>query len=85
MCLRHCGWSAGISDVPDDFGAVVGDEEGSVFGDGDADRATPDLAIGGDEAGEEVFVLAGCVTVFQEPCSATKPSPWKLEGNCLPL
>ena len=44
--------------MPDGAAAVVGDEELAVFGDGDAHWPAPDLAVGGDEAGEEVFVLA---------------------------
>ena len=35
----------------------------AVVGDGDADWPAPDLAVGGDEAGEEVVVLAGSMAV----------------------
>src|ERR1700735_5629921 len=63
---RRClvrGLLAGVGNVPNAPGAVVGDEEGAVVGYGDADGTTPDLAVGGDEAGEEVFILTGGVTV----------------------
>ena len=43
--------------MPDAAASVVGDEEAAVFADGDAYRAAPDLAVRGDEAGEEVVVL----------------------------
>ena len=42
---------AGIGDVPDGAGAIVGDEEAAVVGHGDADGPAPDLAVFGDEAG----------------------------------
>ena len=35
----------------------------AVLGDRDAHRAAPDLAVGGNEAGQEVVVLAGGVAV----------------------
>ena len=54
---------ADVSDVPDGAGAVVGDEQAAVFGDGDAYWAAPDLAVFGDETGEEVFVAAVGVAV----------------------
>lgn len=54
---------AGVGDAPDAPGAVVGDVEGAVVACGDAYGAAPDLAVGGDEAGEEVLVLAGGVAV----------------------
>src|SRR5271166_3576532 len=44
--------------MPDRAGAIVGDEQAAVFGDRDAYRPAPDLAVIGDEAGEEVFVAA---------------------------
>jgi hypothetical protein len=44
--------------VPDGAGAVIGDEHAAVFGDGDVYGSAPDLAVFGDEAGEEVFVAA---------------------------
>ncbi len=50
--------------MPDGAAAVVGDVEAAVVAYGDADGPAPDLAVGGDEAGEEVVVLAGGVAVF---------------------
>jgi len=50
--------------VPDAAGAVVGDEEAAVVAYSDANRTAPDLAVGSDEAGEEVVVLAGGFAVF---------------------
>src|SRR5271168_2782807 len=55
---------AGVADAPDAAGAVVGDVEGAVVADGDADGTAPDLAVSGDEAGEEVLVLAGGLAVL---------------------
>jgi hypothetical protein len=49
----------GVRDVPDGAGAVIGNEEKAVTADGDVDGTAPDLAIGGDEAGEEVIVFSG--------------------------
>ena len=43
---------------PDGAVAVFADEESAVFGHGDSDRATPDFALGRDETGHEIFVLA---------------------------
>ena len=37
----------------------------AVLGDGHADRPAPDVAVGGDEADEEVLVLAGRLAVLQ--------------------
>ncbi len=56
-------WGAGVGYAPDGAGAVVYDDEAAVVGYGYADGAAPDLAVLGDEAGEEVVVLAGGVTV----------------------
>src|ERR1700744_1515756 len=53
-----------VDDVPDSFGAIVGDEQRTVFGYRNTHRPTPDLAVRGDEAGQEVLVFAGGVTVF---------------------
>ena len=54
---------ADVGDVPDGAGAVVGDEHAAVFGDGDAYGTAPDLAVFGDETGEEVFIAAVGVAV----------------------
>ena len=44
-------------------GAVVGNEHAAVLGDGDVYGAAPDLAVFGNEAGEEVFVATIGVAV----------------------
>src|SRR5580658_2035658 len=49
--------------MPNGAGAIVGDEQATVFGDGDAYGAAPDLAVFRDETGEEVFVTAVGVAV----------------------
>src|SRR5271155_202381 len=54
---------ADVSDVPDGTGSVVGDEQATVFGDGDTYGTAPDLAVFGDEAGKEVFIAAVGVAV----------------------
>ena len=50
--------SPAVAHAPDGAVAVFADEEAAVLGDGDPDRATPDFALGRDEAGHEVFVFA---------------------------
>src|SRR3569833_488851 len=55
---------AGVGDVPDGVGAVVGYEERSVFALSDTDRATPHFVIAYGEAGKEVFILAGGAAVL---------------------
>ena len=61
------GWLfAGVGDVPDGAGGVVGDVEGAVGAGSDADGASPDFAIGEDEAGEEVLIVAGGVAGLVE-------------------
>ena len=47
-----------IAHAPDGLVAVFADKQAAVFRDGDSDRATPDFAIGRDEAGHEVFIFA---------------------------
>src|SRR3569833_4109621 len=65
---RGTRWSsellAGVGDVPDGVGAVVGYEERSVFALSDTDRATPHFVIAYGEAGKEVFILAGGAAVL---------------------
>ena len=46
-----------MADAPDRAVAVFGDEE--RIRDRDADRPAPDLLVGNDEPGHEVFVFAG--------------------------
>ncbi len=53
------GLLARVGDAPDGVCAVVGDHQGPVAGDGDADGAAPDGVFTGDEAGQEVFLVAG--------------------------
>lgn len=38
--------------------AVLTDEETAIFGNGDANRAAPDFAVGRDEAGHEILIFA---------------------------
>jgi len=52
---------AGVADSPDGVGAVVAYQQGAVGGYGGADGAAPDVAVGEDEAGEEILILAGGV------------------------
>ena len=47
-------------------GAIVGDEDGAVFGGGYADGSAPGVAIWQDESGEEVFVAAVGVSGVME-------------------
>src|ERR1017187_9927676 len=54
---------ARIGDMPHRAAAVVGNEQAAILGDSEADGTAPDLAVGGDETGEEVVVLAGRATV----------------------
>ena len=49
--------------MPDGARTVIGHEQGAVAALRDAYRPAPDLAVGGDEAGEEVLVFAGGVAV----------------------
>jgi len=58
LLMRNEVLLAGVGDVPNAARAIVGDEEAAIFSDSDADGAAPDLAVRGDEAGEEVFVAA---------------------------
>src|SRR5882724_2847209 len=58
--------AGGVRHPPDGAGGVVGDEQGAVMGDGDADRAAPDLAVVDHEAGEEILVFAGRYAVLQQ-------------------
>ena len=44
--------------APDGAVAVFADEQTTVFGDGDSDRATPDFAVRCDKTGYEIFVFA---------------------------
>ena len=55
---------AGITDVPDRPGAVIGDKQRAVLSHGDADRTAPHLAIRRNEARQEVLVLARSMAVF---------------------
>ncbi len=53
-----------VSDPPDRIRSVVTNEKRAVIGNGDPDRATPDLAIRRDKAGEEVLILAGSLAMI---------------------
>jgi hypothetical protein len=50
--------SPAVANAPDCLIAVFADKQATVFRDGDPDGATPDFAIGHDEAGHEVFIFA---------------------------
>ena len=54
----HLDASSPVAHAPDGLIAVFADKQAAIFRDGDSDRATPDFAIGRDEAGHEVFVFA---------------------------
>src|ERR1035441_8484031 len=56
---------AGVGHMPHGTAPVVGDEQRPVLSDRDPHRAAPDLAVGGDKAGQEVVVLPGGVAVVQ--------------------
>src|SRR6478672_4380101 len=47
-----------IAHAPDGLVAVFTDKQAAIFRDGDSDRATPDFALGRDEAGHEIFIFA---------------------------
>ena len=47
-----------VAHAPDSLVAVFANKQAAVFCDGDSDRATPDLALGRNEACHEVFVFA---------------------------
>src|SRR5215472_9671359 len=50
--------SSNVAHAPDGLVAVFTNKQAAVFGDGDSDRATPNLAVGRDEAGHEIFIFA---------------------------
>src|SRR6184192_1564057 len=54
-----------IRDPPNGVRSIVGDEERAVGANGDADRAAPHVAVGRDEAGEEVLEFARRVPILQ--------------------
>jgi hypothetical protein len=47
-----------VANVPYGLVTVFADKQTAVFGDGNSDRATPDFAVGRDEAGHEVLIFA---------------------------
>src|SRR4029453_15664706 len=47
-----------VANAPDGLVSVFADKQAAVLRDGYSDRATPDFAVGRDEAGHEVFVFA---------------------------
>ncbi len=53
-----CRLFARIGHPPDGVRAVVGDQQRSILGHGDAHRTAPHLAVGKHEAGEEVFIFS---------------------------
>src|SRR5690348_9618622 len=56
--------SLAVSDTPDGVRAVVGDEQGAVFPDGDSHRAAPYASFRGDEPGHEIFILPGRLPIL---------------------
>src|SRR5580704_14522737 len=50
--------AARIADAPDGIRSVIGYEERSIGSNGDADWASPDVAVVHHEPGDEIFVLA---------------------------
>src|SRR5262249_29111805 len=50
--------SPAVAHAPDGAVAVFADEEAAVFRDRDADGATPDFAVGRNEASHKILVLA---------------------------
>src|SRR5258707_13855490 len=67
LCLRKCRLSPfrDVADAPDGFGSVVGEIEGAILGDGDADGAAPRFPARGDEAGDEILKDSAGVAVVQ--------------------
>src|SRR5215470_14045773 len=51
--------SSNVAHAPDGLVAVFTNQQATIFRDGDSDRATPDFAVGRNEAGHEIFILAG--------------------------
>jgi hypothetical protein len=47
-----------VAHAPDGLVAVFANKQAAVFCDSDSNRATPDFAIGRDEAGDKVFIFA---------------------------
>ena len=47
-----------VAHAPDGLVTVFADQDAAVFRNGDSDWATPDLAVGRDKAGYEVFIFA---------------------------
>src|SRR5260370_37266017 len=49
---------AHVTDSPDRIRAVIGDEQRTIAGHGNTDWTSPDIAVVGCEAGQEVFVFS---------------------------
>ena len=47
-----------VAHAPDGLVTVFAEKQTAVFRDGNSDRATPDFAVGRDEACHEVFIFA---------------------------
>src|SRR4051794_22423456 len=76
----------GVGHPPDRPRAVIRHHQGPVLGHGHASRAAPDVALLGDEAHEEVFVLAGRLAVLHRDADdlvagATRPVPRAVLGG----
>jgi len=49
--------SSAVAHPPDRAVAIFAEKQAAVFGDRDSDRASPDITIGLDKSGDEIFVL----------------------------
>ena len=71
--IRKRATGSALRHPPDRVRPVVADEQRAVRGDRDADRTAPDVALVGDEAGQEILVLADRLAVASSargsPCS----------------
>src|ERR1700677_2192824 len=82
---------AQVGDMPNGARSVICDEHAAVVRDGDTDRSTPDLAILGDEPGEEVLVTAiGMAVVHGDAndfvaCTAGAVPGAVLGGECVAI
>ncbi len=49
--------SSAVAHLPDGAIAIFAEKQAAIFGDRDSDRASPDITIGRDKSGDEIFVL----------------------------
>src|SRR5467141_2003238 len=48
----------GVTHSPDRAVSVFAEQEAAVFGDGDSDRAAPNVSVGRDKTSHKIFILA---------------------------